>query len=402
MNISSLHPTLNNKIPQSAIDKFELTLQGEDSEFYVYHEKEHDLKECLRLAKKFSHKKYFVQIGIGGSALGAQMLNSAFPQRHRQFTCLDNTDPDALTFKLNSIDIKESVFYIVSKSGSTAETIAALSVVLNKLEELGVSEKEFKDYLVLCTDPKKSQLLELKEKWELECLFIPSKIGGRFSVLTPVGMFPAAMLGINIDELHQGAQSVRENLEELVYPAAAQILGALKQSKINQTVLMPYSSLLREFSHWFVQLWGESLGKEGIGLTPIPAFGATDQHSQMQLFMEGPVDKLLIMLKVKRFQNEVPLSSRLFIESAHKLSSYSMQQLIHAQFDGTLKALKERQRAFIEVEVEEVNAFELGALIMWSKCLTSLVGHGLEIDPFNQPGVELGKVYAYEFLKNLS
>jgi glucose-6-phosphate isomerase len=162
---------------------------------------------------------------------------------------------------------------------------------------------------------------------------------------------------------------------------------------------MPYSSLLKEFSSWFVQLWAESLGKQGKGLTPIPAYGATDQHSQMQLFMEGPEDKTLFLIEVEKFKNDFSLSNTIQGESFSSLAPYSLGTLMKAEFEGTLEALKENKRHVVHLKIPAVDEMSLGQLILFSECLTVLMGRMLKVDPFNQPGVEAGKKYAYSWLK---
>jgi len=167
---------------------------------------------------------------------------------------------------------------------------------------------------------------------------------------------------------------------------------------------MPYSSKLKSFSHWFVQLWGESLGKfsdlknKNTGLTPIPAYGATDQHSQMQLFMEGQNDKFLFLVEIKNKNKDYSLNNTIPKDSAKKLNGYTINQLIEAQFYGTMQALKDRKRNFAHIIIDKNDEYSMGRMILFFESLTALMGHYLFVDPFNQPGVELGKKYAFEYL----
>ncbi|MBT6325685.1 MAG: glucose-6-phosphate isomerase, partial [Bdellovibrionales bacterium] len=241
---------------------------------------------------------------------------------------------------------------------------------------------------------------------------VPSNIGGRFSVLTPVGLFPALFADIKIQQIYQGAQQYAQDItssdpESNSLMQAATFLAFLKKHKsINQTVLMPYSSKLRDLSFWFVQLWAESLGKKfskdnkivNEGFTPIPGYGATDQHSQMQLFMEGPYDKCLVLIEVEHFQHCYPLNNSFNAKSLKSLAPYSLNQLIQAELKGTLRALQDAQRPFINISIDNNNEQNLGALILFFESLTVLMGEFLSINPFDQPGVELGKKYAYEVL----
>ena len=298
------------------------------------------------------------------------------------------------------------MIYIVSKSGTTAETVAAMSILAGELNKAGIKEDQYKDYFVFCTDPEKGDLRKLGKAWNVETLSVPSNIGGRFSVLTPVGFLPMLFAGIDADKVLKGAADLQKKLSDKNEGAEFFKLAAwikdLHDKGIRQTVMMPYSSLLKEYSAWFVQLWAESLGKEGKGMTPVPAYGATDQHSQMQLFMEGPEDKTLFLIEVEKFQHDFDLKNTINGDSFKTLSPFSLGTLMKAEFEGTLEALKENKRHVVHLKVDAVNEETLGQLILFSECLTVLMGRMLKVDPFNQPGVEAGKKYAYAWLKSHS
>ena len=353
-------------------------------------------------------------MGIGGSALGPQMLLSALGKfQGKTFTLLDNTDSDHIEDELGKINLKESVFYIVSKSGGTAETIACYALIRNKLTALGINENEFSNYFVFCTDKENGQLREHVNKNNYDSLIVPNDVGGRFSVLTHVGLLPALFFGIDIDALFSGANNFKETIlssdvkSNPLLQCAAHTYYLYKQIEtVNETVLMPYSSKLKDFSSWFVQLWAESLGKfspaqgKAVGLTPVPGYGATDQHSQMQLFMEGPNNKLLFMLNISEKVSDYHLTSDLELDCAKKLNGHSMNQLLEAEFQGTLKALAENRRNVIHINIKRLDESSLSQLILFFESLTALMGEYFEINPFNQPGVEKGKIYAYEYLNS--
>ncbi len=384
------------------INEFHQTVTSDHIGFLSYLDDVELTDAAKKIHDKFKHKKHFVQIGIGGSALGPQMLISSL-QKNAQcsFTFLDNTDSDYLHRELNKISLKDSIFYVVSKSGGTAETIAAFIIVYNLLQEQGITN--FSDYFVFCTDPTSGQLREFVNQNNFDALEVPSNIGGRFSVLTNVGLLPAIFAGIDIDELLTEAKNYKNSLVENLtnLSQTGDTILDLYSKGINQTVMMPYSSILKDFSFWFTQLWAESLGKKNIGITPIPAYGATDQHSQMQLFMEGPNNKFLFLINVSNKSKDFSLNSDLSLESAIKLKDYSLNQLLNAQFHGTVDALKEMKRNLATIEIEEVNNKTLAKLIIYFECLTVYVGLGLKINPFDQPGVELGKKLAYKHLNSL-
>ncbi|MCT4641136.1 MAG: hypothetical protein N4A33_02490 [Bacteriovoracaceae bacterium] len=388
---------------QDTFNSFENIINDKRYGFFHLTKNLSHIEKSKDLFEKFKGKKHFVQIGIGGSALGPQMLISALGKNGQNFTFLDNTDSEDIEEKLSKIDLKESIFYVVSKSGGTAETIANFIICYNKLKDLGISD--FKNYFVFCTDPNSGQLRAFVNDNNFHALEVPSDIGGRFSVLSSVGVFPALFAGIDVNALYNGANHIADEIldkkdSHQIFEVSHKLYDLYKNNNINQTVLMPYSSKLKDLSFWFVQLWSESLGKEGIGLTPLPAYGATDQHSQVQLFMEGPNDKTLFLLEVENRKINFNLKSDIDLESASKLASFDINSLINAQLQGNLQALEDQKRHTFRIKISENNAFNLGSLILYFEALTAIMGSLLKVDPFNQPGVELGKKYAFEFLNS--
>ncbi len=360
-------------------------------------------QECFERGKKWSVKRHhFYHVGIGGSALGPEMLVSALVPNKKNITFLNNIDPEDMEYKLNDHDPKDSLYYIVSKSGTTAETMATLAIICNLLLSKGIPESHFKDHLVFCTDPASGDLRELSKKYQIECFDIPTNVGGRYSVLSPVGFFPFAFLGGDPRSLIEGALKQRETtLSDLSMFEISHFLFDQSLLGKTQNVIIPYSSLLKNFSHWFVQLWAESLGKNNKGLTPIPAYGATDQHSQMQLFMEGPQDKVMLIITVDEPKTDFPLKTSIESKMLNQLSLVSLQQLMTAERKGTIQALCEVGRPNIEICLPKITAETLGALILWAEALTVSTSILLEVDPFNQPGVELGKTNTWKILKEI-
>jgi len=370
------------------------------------------LKQTEKVHAAFAHKTQFVHIGIGGSGLGPEMLVSALPYKNtREFFYFNNIDADEIYLQLKRINPEKAIFYIVSKSGTTAETMAALAFVSTWLMEKGIKEQDFNKYFVFCTDPEKGDLRTLGKKLNISMLEVPSSVGGRFCVLTAVGYFPALFAGIKIEKLQQAAhqfsqQFLNENTNDNILLQTASTLMALKDQGVDQTVLFPYSSLWRNLSFWFVQLWAESLGKKlnlknevvNVGFTPIPGYGATDQHSQVQLFMEGPFNKCLMTIEIKKRSYDFALKNNFDLNSLQKLSGHTLNQLMDAEMQGTLMALEQNQRPFIHFIAEENCEESLASLIIFFECLTAIMGSYLKIDPFDQPGVEAGKIFAFERL----
>ena len=355
-------PYLSEDLTAKKVDVFKSIINNPRTQFfYTYTRSELELSSKA-VFHKFKDRKTFVHIGIGGSSLGPEMLVSALGKSETKFIFINNIDPEEIHSQLKPLhgaDLKDCLFYFVSKSGGTAETMAAMAIISQLFESRGIRPSEYKNYFVFATDPVKSELLTLAREWDITTLEVPSDVGGRFSALTPVGFLPALFAGLDINQLIQGAKDAQAELlstdgkkNELI--AAAEFLYELKTKKeISQTVFMPYSSKLRNLSFWFTQLWAESLGKKknkrgdviNVGFTPIVAYGATDQHSQVQLFMEGPNDKAYIMVEVEKFAHDFPLHSVLSTNNLQKLSGFKLSDLMKAEMEGTIKALREQERA---------------------------------------------------------
>lgn len=373
---------------------------------------EQSIPLCENLVQKFKDKTCFVQIGIGGSSLGPEMLISSLKQNSRKFVFLNNVDPDYLFEQLADLDWNSTLFYVVSKTGSTVETMANFSIIANELTKNNIQKENFKDYFVFATDPNGGSLREIGNEFNISMLDIPPSIGGRYSVLTPVGLLPAAFADINLRELASGYAHAKHALEEngasdplfkLSY-----YLESAHGENIDQTVFMPYSSKLRNFSDWFVQLWAESLGKKenlagkivNTGLTPIASYGATDQHSQMQLFMEGPRDKFMLIIEVENFNHDFPLKNDFSSKTFAQLAPHSLSNLLKAELEGTLTALGENKRPYTVIKLNQISPIEMAKTIFNLETLTVLLGHFFNLNPLNQPGVEAGKRYAYKWLES--
>ncbi|MBC7713904.1 MAG: glucose-6-phosphate isomerase [Rhizobacter sp.] len=411
-------PNVTSALAIEKINIFKSIINNTSTQFFYTFNRQELEVTSKNVYQKFKNRKVFVHIGIGGSSLGPEMMVNALQKNDTRFIFINNIDPEEIYSQMESlanVELKDCLFYFVSKSGGTAETLAALAIITQLFEARGVRPSEYKDFFVFATDPVKSELLTLSKEWDITTLEVPSDVGGRFTALTPVGFLPALFAGMDLDAYLKGAKDLQADLlsedgkkNELV--AAAEFLYNLKQSKqISQTVFMPYSSKLRAFSFWFTQLWAESLGKKknkkgevvNVGFTPIVGYGATDQHSQVQLFMEGPNDKAFIIIEVENFAKDFSLRSVLSSNNLQKLSTFNLSQLMKAEMEGTIKALRENGRHLIHLKIAKNDEYHLGQMILFFESLTALMGDYLMIDPFDQPGVEAGKIYAFEFLNQL-
>ncbi len=358
-----------------------------------------------------------VLCGIGGSALGPNMLRSALrPPRWNELDratrggwprlhVMDNVDPVSMAALFDRIDLRRARVLVISKSGGTAETMSQYLVVRGMLEQLGAEWP--KRVLRFITDPEKGVLRAIAKTDGIITYDIPPSVGGRFSVLTAVGLAPAAFIGIDIEALCTGAAAMRvrcEHPELAKNPAGVfAVLQQLHDQRNGRSihVLMPYADALRDVAAWFVQLWAESLGKAlpgggNVGPTPLPALGATDQHAQVQNFMEGPHDKTVTFIAVDRFERDItiPALHSNFPDLAY-LGGNTIGALLDAERRATAGALASSGRPNGVLQIPAVDAYHLGELIMLFEFATAFAGALYGIDAYNQPGVELGKQFTY-------
>lgn len=381
------------------------------------------LAQCLKIsawAKDERRVTDVVVLGIGGSALGPIALRTALcpsgwnmlDDRDRggrpRLHVLDNIDPVTIVALLERIELTRTLFLVVSKSGGTAETMAQYLIVRERLD---LARLKVADHLVLVTDPEKGALRPLAQRDGLRAADIPPNVGGRFSVLSPVGVLPAALIGIDVRQLLAGAGDMAQRCATddpstnpaLAYAGLQWIADTHLQKPMH--VFMPYSDPLRDFAAWFVQLWAESLGKivpysqEHVGPTPIAALGATDQHSQVQLFMEGPADKTITFVGVRQSGADatIPGAEKAGADLAY-LGGHTLAELLDVERRATAGALAQRGRPNMTLTLERVDAHHVGALIMLLELATGFAGSLYGIDAFNQPGVELGKQFTYAIL----
>lgn len=379
--------------------------------------------DILATAKSVRKKfKYFVVLGIGGSALGPIMAFNALKHLHYnelppkkrggpKFYVEDNVDPVRMQALLDVIVPEETCFNVISKSGATSETMTQFLIIANILEKKGLSLPE---HMIFTTDEKRGNLIKIDEKYggKFKKYVLPDGVGGRFSELCPVGLLPAAVLGIDIKGMLAGAAymdglcskpSIAKN--PALCLAAMQYITMQQGKNIN--VMMPYSDNLKLVADWYCQLWAESLGKAldldgkvvNAGTTPVKSLGVTDQHSQVQLYTEGPFDKVITFISVKNYAAEMPIPHGCEdIPDVGFLGGHTMQELIQAENTATAYALMKAGRMNYTITLPEVNAFTLGQLMFLLEMQTAYTGALLNINTFNQPGVENGKIATFALL----
>ena len=359
------------------------------------------LENMDKLAKDFSLKKRVIHIGMGGSSHGAEMLVKALGKKPSPSFCfLNNSDPEQAVPAIEQSLLEETLFLVVSQSGRTVETSALLSLVLGRFQKLGIPKQEWKRHLILCTSPL-SPLATLAGDLSLPLLATPEGVGGRWSALSPAGLFPAKLCGVNISQLLDSALNCLDQLPQWPLSTLADVIDHLyNEEQISQIVSMPYSHPLESFNPWFAQLWAESLGKDGLGLTPLQALGARDQHSQMQLFMDGPKDKFFIFIKVEQRKEKGVLPSSSPHPILHDLAGTTLENLIHCQLEGTLASMDQKDIPYLLINLNRLEEKEIGSLIIFFQVLTLLLGERLQVNPFDQPGVERAKSAALSLLKS--
>jgi glucose-6-phosphate isomerase len=380
------------------------------------------LKKVLRTAREVIKEcEDFVVLGIGGSTLGGIALFRALA--HPQHNLLpetkrrglprvffaDNIDPEGFSALLDIVNLEKTVFNVISKSGGTAETMSQFLIVRDRLIKK-IGRKRHAAHIIATTDPEHGNLKALAGEQGYRTLSIHPGVGGRFSVLSPVGLLPAAVAGIDIAELLAGARNADRACKKgdlWKNPAAMNaLLQVLAYTTKNKpiSVMMAYSDALRDVADWYRQLWAESLGKRldvngrvvHVGPTPIKALGVTDQHSQLQLYMEGPFDKVITFLTVGKFRKNVKIPAVFNrMNGVSYLGGHTLNDLLQAEEQATEFALTQARRVHTAIRLPEINPFTVGQLLFMFEVQTLYAGGFLEINPLDQPGVEAGKKFTY-------
>ncbi len=385
---------LTNGLPEEELfeeaNKLEVFLElihKREQGFYKVIDDNETVEKINKFAKSAEGKfDNIVVCGIGGSALGTiclkQSLTHLFKSQSPSLHVLDNIDPVLIKELEDVIDYSKTLFIVITKSGETIETTSQYDYFSKKLKEKNL---DLKSHLVVITSQQENPIREEAKKENLTIFDIPQNVGGRFSVLTAVGLLPAKLIGINIEKLLEGAKTMRDSFlstkAEDNFPfqlAATQFLLSQKGKTIN--VIMPYSQKLIKFADWTAQLIAESTGKDGKGITPIKALGVTDQHSQLQLYADGPNDKLIIFIEVK---------------DPHKTT---FGQLMQIEKTATAESLIKKSRPNITILVNSVTEESLGQLFLLFEGATAFLGEFFQINAFDQPGVELSKKLTKEAL----
>jgi glucose-6-phosphate isomerase len=377
-----------------------------------------NLKHLKSLVDNVDKKiKEVVILGIGGSSLGPKALYSALKPAYydlkpdkKRIHFPDNIDPNSFKALLNVLDLEKTLFLVITKSGGTAETAVQFMIVWDTLVKK-FGEEKAKNHLIAVTDPETGNLRVLVDELKLTSAPIPANIGGRFSVFSSVGLLLALLADMDVDSFMAGGKAMVDSFLNAEDPTKHMAIRAsaifyLLHTEKNKPihVLMPYNDSLYPTSLWFNQLWAESLGKRKnlqgedifVGPTPVSAKGATDQHSQIQLYVEGPADKIITFITVDEYKEKMEIPSVFsHIDSYSYLNNHSMEKLLKIELKASALALNTAGRPNGTIHLEKLDSYNLGQLLVFFEIATAISGKLYNVDPFNQPGVEQGKKYAY-------
>lgn len=407
----------NQKALDNVFDLISLERQNKKSGYYELPFEQKTLEDCYAYVTQ--HKdfldtiKNIVIIGIGGSSLGLKAIDSLLShlpaRKNIQLAFLEHTDPIEIEKSLCNIHTKDTLFVIISKSGTTIETSSLMKYVIHRYDLFKDAQR--KSHLLFITD-EDSPLYFLAKDEQISVVTISKNIGGRFSVLSAVGVLPLMLLGYDVAKLLKGALEFEKNFfdrkEEHLLKKA--IFLAKNRDRFPINILFSYSSAFKDFNSWYVQLWGESLGKfdiygKKVGLTPISLIGSIDQHSFLQLITQGLMDKTITFLSIhqaKYIEPKIPYVSFKYLDGTDFVNGTSFAKLLNLQQIATMETIQNEGIPTDHIEIEELCEASVGKLVIYFELLTSCVGAIFNINSYDQPGVELGKIRLREIFKILS
>ena len=364
------------------------------------------INESLDFIKDKEHIKNIVVVGMGGSSCGLKALKDLlYDEKHndKNLFIIDNTSTNTFNKTIKNLSLENTLFLIISKSGTTIEVISIFKIIISHFD---INSKDFKKYFLVITD-ENSKLHEFANEFDIKTFFIPKNVGGRFSVLSAAGIVPLSFCGYDSKALLKGAKACYDDFfinqkEEILQKAYHYCTH--KNANIN--VIFSYNDAFSGFNEWYVQLIAESLGKKQgykrIGLTPIALIGAKDQHSFLQLIMDGPKDKTITFIKIKNIKNspKIPNINLAHLDSCDFANNINLNDLLNAQSDATMNALMAENLSVDLVEIDNLDAWHCGYLMYYYELLTSACGIMLGINTYDQPGVEVGKLILKNILSN--
>ncbi len=363
-----------------------------------------DLELIQDLSKKIkSNFKNVAILGVGGSSLGAKTIAAIKNNHDVQIDFFESIDGNTIKNKLSKVDLQKTFFLVISKSGQTIETTCQTLIIIEELRNNKITNiaKQF----TFVTQNKDSDIGKIAKDINADINDHPSDIGGRFSYLTIVGLLPASLIGFDIKKIRNAAKNTLEDFinedektNDVTKICAYQLY--LFDKGFGSNVIMPYVDVLKDFTDWYRQLWAESLGKDGFGSTPINSMGTVDQHSQLQLYLDGPKDKFFTFITNKNPNNNFTIKDL----GSHKtrFGNKNLNEIVRAEQESTIEILAKKSLPIRIVELEKVDEEVISALMMKMFLETILIAKVKDINPFDQPAVELRKVLSKEYLDNAS
>ena len=358
------------------------------------------LKETITKTKNFAKdKKTFVVLGTGGSNLGARALVNILDKSFdKNVYFYDNIDPINFEKSLRSFNIKDTGFVVISKSGSTPETLSQLGAVIQIASEHNMLEDLYSNFLFI-TEFKSSPLFNIAKKNQSMLLEHNKDIGGRYSVFSNVGIVPAILAGLDTTEIHNGAKEIINNYSHYECFRLARLFKYQVNTDFSSSILMTYSDNLYFFGKWYLQLWAESIGKDKKGITPIHSVGTTDQHSQLQLYLQGPSDKFFSFITTDHYNKGLKINNDTMLDAGVEyLVNKKMGDLMEAEQQATIQTFINNGFKIRNIHLPKINAFSIGSLMALSIIETIAACLYFNVNPFDQPAVEEGKVLTKEYL----
>ncbi len=344
------------------------------------------------------NKQNFVVFGTGGSNLGARALINILIDQSKNILFFDNIDPLFFENQILNLDIKLTGFIVISKSGTTPETLSQFGTVIKIAREKNILSDLYANSLIV-TEFKESPLYNIANKNNCNLLEHKKNIGGRYSIFSNVGMIPAILADLDVCKIHKGALKIIEENNFTNSLNFAKIFSFCKTANFTSNTLMTYSDGLNYFGKWYLQLWAESIGKQNKGITALHSIGTTDQHSQLQLYLDGPKDKFFTFIKSRHNNKGLEIDSKIMKEeSVDYLVNKKMGDLMHAEQEATIDTFKLNNFKFREIFLDEINEENMGSLMAESIIETIAACIYFDVDPFSQPAVEQGKILTKEYL----
>ncbi len=359
---------------------------------------DNNIEKLEELAQNIKNHKKIVVLGVGGSSLGGKTLTSLISQDKLQF--LESIDPNTVKNSLKNIDFKNSFFLIISKSGETIETICQTLIIFDKIGHANI--ENYRNKFLFITQDNNNSLAKIALKIGSKIFHHPENIGGRFSCFSVTGLLPALICNIDARKILSGAKLLLndflENENNSILKSCL-IQNKLYQKGFKSNVMMPYIDILKNFTDWYRQLWAESLGKNGFGLTPINSMGTVDQHSQLQLYLEGPKDKFYNFFTLKNHNTDFDIKDISGFKTL--FGNKKLSQIVAVEQNTTIDVLNQKKLPIRVFEINDLNEESMGALMMQMFLETILMANLQEIDPFDQPAVETRKKEARRILQNM-